>query len=189
MWPWNHKGMKVNISYIDLSVFTHLRSTIDHCRFRQDLRFGTFTNYHFQWYLHHSNPPWPQLFSMELNSWGLRAIACAITVLESSNRRSLSTGWSPVRGRIPSQSPDGSEAQCVTWSTVDAGYEADLRKLTSAQQMWRQLEPDARGRSGVTAQRLSQLAHPSPLTPHKSASPLSSQSPPQHDILLGNKED
>ncbi|AFR94345.1 hypothetical protein C343_02421 [Cryptococcus neoformans C23] len=75
------------------------------------------------------------------------------------------------------------------WLESYAGYEADLRKLTSAQQMWRQLEPDARGRSGVTAQRLSQLAHPSPLTPHKSASPLSSQSPPQHDILLGNKED
>ncbi|OWT40481.1 hypothetical protein C362_01822 [Cryptococcus neoformans Bt1] len=58
------------------------------------------------------------------------------------------------------------------WLESYAGYEADLRKLTSAQQMWRQLEPDARGRSGVTAQRLSQLAHPSPLTNRHPLYPL-----------------
>ncbi|OXM80012.1 hypothetical protein C364_02316 [Cryptococcus neoformans Bt63] len=58
------------------------------------------------------------------------------------------------------------------WLESYAGYEADLRKLTSAQQMWRQLEPDARGPSGVTAQRLSQLAHPSPLTNRHPLYPL-----------------
>ncbi|OXH37294.1 hypothetical protein J008_02193 [Cryptococcus neoformans] len=58
------------------------------------------------------------------------------------------------------------------WLESYAGYEADLRKLTSAQQMWRQLEPDERGPSSVTAQRLSQLAHPSPLTNRHPLYPL-----------------